>query len=79
MKKQSMLLAAGALIISASPALATDLREAVQSALNTNPEIRQAISNKEATRAERKHPCAHFQSPEILSGPLSKRGNLSQA
>ena len=54
MKKQSMLLAAGALIISASPALATDLREAVQSALNTNPEIRQAISNKEATRAERK-------------------------
>ena len=54
MKKQWMLLAAGALIVSATPALATDLREAVQSALNTNPDIRQAISNKEATRAERR-------------------------
>ena len=54
MKKQWMLLAAGALIVSATPALATDLREAVQAALNTNPDIRQAIANKEATRAERK-------------------------
>ncbi len=54
MKKQWMLLAAGALVISASPALATDLREAVQAALNTNPDIRQAIANKQATRAERK-------------------------
>ena len=34
--------------------MAIDLRDAVQAALNTNPEIRQAVSNKEATRAERK-------------------------
>ena len=30
------------------------MREAVQAALNTNPEIRQAIHNKQATRSERK-------------------------
>ena len=29
-------------------------REAVQAALNTNPEIRQAVANKEATKEERK-------------------------
>lgn len=54
MKKQLMLIVPGALLLSASPAWAIDLREAVQAALNTNPEIRQAIHNKEATRAERK-------------------------
>ena len=53
MKKQLMLIVPGALLLSASPAWAIDLREAVQAALNTNPEIRQAIHNKEATRAER--------------------------
>ena len=31
-----------------------DLREAVQAALNTNPAIREAIHNKEATREERR-------------------------
>ncbi len=53
MKKHWMLVVPGALLLSASPAWAIDLREAVQAALNTNPEIRQAIYNKQATRAER--------------------------
>lgn len=44
----------GAVLLCASPALAVDLREAVQTALNTNPEIRQAVSNTQATREERK-------------------------
>lgn len=44
-----MYLLPGALVLSASPALAVDLRSAVQTALNSNPEIRQAVHNKEAT------------------------------
>ncbi|MDQ3144911.1 MAG: TolC family protein [Pseudomonadota bacterium] len=54
MKKHWMLIVPGAVLMSASPAWAIDLREAVQAALNTNPEIRQAIHNKEATRFERR-------------------------
>jgi adhesin transport system outer membrane protein len=47
----------GALILSviiASPAQSIDLREAVQAALATNPEINQAVANKEAIEFERK-------------------------
>ena len=51
-KKSWMLTVPGALILSASPAFAVDLREAVQSALQTNPEIRQAVSNRAATQEE---------------------------
>ncbi len=54
MKKHWTLIVPGALLLSASPAFAVDLREAVQAALNTNPDIRQAIHNKEATREERR-------------------------
>ena len=43
----------GALLLCATPAMAIDLKDAVQAALNTNPEIRQAVSNKQATREER--------------------------
>ena len=43
----------GMLVICATPVFAVDLREAVQSALNTNPEIRQAVSNRAATQEER--------------------------
>src|SRR4030095_5926696 len=43
----------GALLLCATPAAAIALRYAVQAALQTNPEIRQAIHNKEATRHER--------------------------
>jgi len=42
----------GVLLLSATPAFAVDLREAVQSALQTNPEIRQAVSNRAATQEE---------------------------
>jgi adhesin transport system outer membrane protein len=47
-----MLLVPGALLMSAVPAQAVDLREAVQAALTSNPEIRQAVHNKEATAEE---------------------------
>jgi outer membrane protein, adhesin transport system len=50
--KTWMLTIPGALLLSASPAWAVDLREAVQSALTTNPEIRQAVSNRAATEEE---------------------------
>lgn len=54
MKKHWTLIVPGALLWCASPASAVDLREAVQAALNTNPEVRQAIYNKQATREERR-------------------------
>ena len=54
MKKHWFLIVPGALLAAATPASAIELREAVQAALNTNPEIRQAISNKAATREERR-------------------------
>lgn len=50
--KPMMILLPGALLLSAAPAHAVDLREAVQTALNSNPEIRQAVHNKEATFEE---------------------------
>ena len=53
MKKHWFLIVPGALMVAATPAAAIELREAVQAALNTNPEIRQAVINKQATREER--------------------------
>ena len=53
MKKHWTLTIPGALLLCATPATAIELRDAVQAALQTNPEIRQAIHNKEATRHER--------------------------
>ncbi len=52
-KKHWTMIVPGALLLSASPAFAVDLREAVQAALTTNPEIRQAVANKAATQEER--------------------------
>ncbi len=43
----------GAMLLSAAPANAIDLREAVQTALTTNPQIHQAIANRQATQEER--------------------------
>ena len=54
MKKHWTLIIPGALLLCASPATAIELRDAVQAALQTNPEIRQAIHNKEATQKERR-------------------------
>src|SRR4051794_24934202 len=52
-KKHWTMIVPGALLISASPALGVELRDAVQSAMSTNPEIRQAVSNRAATEEER--------------------------
>jgi adhesin transport system outer membrane protein len=53
MKKHWTLMIPGALLLCATPAAGIELRDAVQAALQTNPEIRQAIHNKEATLRER--------------------------
>ena len=58
MKKHWTLIIPGALFLSASPAAAIELRDAVQAALQTNPEIRQAVHNKEATQASASRPRA---------------------
>jgi len=52
-KKHWTIIVPGAVLICASPAFGVELRDAVQSALNTNPEIRQAVSNRYATQEER--------------------------
>ena len=53
MKKHWTLMIPGALLLCATPAAAIELRDAVQAALQSNPEIRQAVHNKDATRHER--------------------------
>ena len=55
MNKHWLLTISGTLILAASPAAAMELKDAVQAALNTNPEIRQAVANKNATQSERRH------------------------
>jgi outer membrane protein, adhesin transport system len=40
-------------LLCASPAFGVELRDAVQSALSNNPEIRQAVANRSATQEER--------------------------
>lgn len=54
MNKYWLLTIPGVLLLAASPAAAIELKDAVQAALNTNPEIRQAVANKNATQAERR-------------------------
>jgi adhesin transport system outer membrane protein len=52
-KKHWTMIVPGAVLLSASPAFGVELRDAVQAALNTNPQIRQAVSNRVATQEER--------------------------
>ena len=52
-KKHWTIIVPGALLLCGTPALGVELRDAVQSALNTNPEIRQAVANRAATEEER--------------------------
>jgi len=52
-KKHWTMIVPGAVLLCASPAFGVELRDAVQSALNSNPEIRQAVANKAATQEER--------------------------
>lgn len=53
-RKHWTLIVPGAVLLCATPAWGVDLREAVQSALQSNPEIRQAVANKAATQEERR-------------------------
>src|SRR6476661_2750815 len=52
-KKHWTLIVPGAVLLCTTPAYGVELRDAVQSALNTNPEIRQAVANRVATQEER--------------------------
>ena len=52
-RKHWTIIVPGAVLLCTSPAYAVELRDAVQSALNTNPEIRQAVANTAATMEER--------------------------
>ena len=52
-KKHWTMIVPGAVLLCTTPAYAVELRDAVQSALNTNPEIRQAVANRVATQEER--------------------------
>jgi adhesin transport system outer membrane protein len=52
-RKHWTLIVPGAVLLCATPALGVELRDAVQSALSTNPEIRQAVANRIATQEER--------------------------
>ena len=54
MKKHWTVMIPGALLLCATPAAGIELRDAVQAALQTNPEIRQAVHNKAATQKERR-------------------------
>ena len=49
-RKHWTLIVPGAVLMCTSPAFAVDLREAVQAALNTNPEIRQAVEQRVDSR-----------------------------
>jgi outer membrane protein, adhesin transport system len=53
-RKHWTMIVPGAVLLCATPALGIELRDAVQAALHTNPEIRQAVHNKLATKEERK-------------------------
>ncbi|MEO5972318.1 MAG: TolC family outer membrane protein [Sphingomicrobium sp.] len=53
-RKHWTIIVPGAVLLCASPAYAVELKDAVQAALSTNPEIRQAIANRQATKQERK-------------------------
>src|SRR3954471_3021382 len=52
-KKHWTMIVPGAALLCATPAFGVELRDAVQAALNTNPEIRQAGANRLATQGER--------------------------
>jgi adhesin transport system outer membrane protein len=52
-RKHWTIIVPGAVLLCASPAFGVELRDAVQAALNTNPEVRQAVANRAATQEER--------------------------
>jgi len=52
-RKHWTIIVPGAVLLCTSPAYAIELRDAVQAAMNTNPDIRQAVANRYATQEER--------------------------
>jgi len=52
-KKHWTLIVPGAVLLCTVPVQGAELRDAVQGALSTNPQIRQAVANKAATQEER--------------------------
>lgn len=52
-RKHWSVIVPGAVLVSAAPANAIDLRQAVETALTTNPQIHQAVANRYATQEER--------------------------
>ena len=73
-KKHWTIIVPGAVLLCASPALGVELRDAVQSALTTNPEIRQAVANRLATQEER----VQGQGPVVSEGFGRGLGGCSQ-
>ncbi|HET7708467.1 MAG TPA: TolC family protein [Sphingomicrobium sp.] len=52
-RKHWTIIVPGAVLLCTTPAYAIELREAVQAAMNNNPDIRQAVANRYATQEER--------------------------
>jgi adhesin transport system outer membrane protein len=52
-RKHWTIIVPGAVLLCTSPAYAIELRDAVQAAMNNNPDIRQAVANRYATQEER--------------------------
>ena len=52
-RKHWTIIVPGAVLLCTTPAYAIELRDAVQAAMNANPEIRQAVANRYATQEER--------------------------
>ncbi len=74
LNKPWMLTVPGALMLSAAPAWAVDLRDAVQSALASNPEIRQAVSNRGATEEELQQGKGRYYPVISVAGLSGRRG-----
>jgi outer membrane protein, adhesin transport system len=53
-RKHWTMIVPGAVLLCTTPAFGVELKDAIQTALQTNPEIRQAVHNKLATKEERK-------------------------
>src|SRR6185369_5243762 len=51
-KKHWTMIVPGAVLLCATPALGVELRDAVQSAISNNPQVRQAVANRVATQEE---------------------------
>ena len=51
-KKHWTMIVPGAVLLCATPAMGVELRDAIQSAISNNPQVRQAVANRVATQEE---------------------------